>query len=343
MHGLLFADAEPGGLLPFLRENWLLILPIVLGFGAIYALLPKARRSRPFWGIVVSAIALLLGGVFVLRMHVGPVETLLFYAFAGLAIVSGGMMITQKNPVHAALSFALSVLSTCGLFLLQAAPFLMAATMIVYAGAIVVIFLFVIMLAQQEGPSSADQRSREPFLATLAGCILLVSLVCILHKTHDTTKLDDIVYQLEALSEVRDKEGLRQILGDPGAETRTPLLIMQLRDQFGKNPDEMPTEVDDLHRMWNLQKVDEVNKHARNVLVFMSAKRNAQASLSLYNVPGKTPAHREPGRLPANNVAAVGKTLFTDYLVAVEFAAALLLVATIGAIVIAGRKTEVPR
>ena len=84
-------------------------------------------------------------------------------------------MITQRNPVHAALCFALVVLSTCGLFLLQAAPFLMAATIIIYAGAIVVTFLFVIMLAQQAGLSNADQRSREPLLATLAGFVLLGS------------------------------------------------------------------------------------------------------------------------------------------------------------------------
>src|SRR5207248_9683368 len=96
----------------------------------------------------------------------------------------GGMMMTQKNAVDAALSFALVVLSTCGLYLLQAAPFLMAATIIIYAGAIVVTFLFVIMLAQQEGVSNADQRSREPFLASLAGCILLASLLCVLHKTY---------------------------------------------------------------------------------------------------------------------------------------------------------------
>jgi NADH:ubiquinone oxidoreductase subunit 6 (subunit J) len=339
MHGLLFADAEPGGLLPFLRENWLLILPIVLGFGAIYALLPKARRSKPFWGIVVSAVALLLGALFVLRMDVGPVEAFLFYAFAGLAIVSGGMMITQKNPVHAALSFALVVLSTCGLFLLQAAPFLMAATMIVYAGAIVVTFLFVIMLAQQEGPSSADQRSREPFLATLAGCILLISLVCILHRTHDTRKYDETIQQLQALSDVREKEELRRLKDDPN--TSWTLFFQDLRDA-SKDDDQATTDVGELQRMLNLQKVDEVNNHAKSVLAFMSAKRNAQASLSLYEVPGKhkNAGYREPGRLPANNVAAVGKTLFTDYLVAVELAAVLLLVATIGAIVIAGRKTE---
>src|SRR5208282_3321133 len=111
-------------------------------------------------------------------------ESVLFYAFAGIAVTAGVMLITQSNPVHAALSFALVVLSTCGLFLLLAAPFLMAATIIVYAGAIVVTFLFVIMLAQQEGVSDADQRSREPFLATVAGFVLLGSLLCIMHKTY---------------------------------------------------------------------------------------------------------------------------------------------------------------
>ena len=88
------------------------------------------------------------------------------------------------------------VLSTCGLFLLQAAPFLMAATTIVYAGAIVVTFLFVIMLAQQGGLSDADQRSREPLLASIAGFVLLGALLYILGKTYqspDVQRLDDWV------------------------------------------------------------------------------------------------------------------------------------------------------
>src|SRR5262249_14713659 len=81
-------------------------------------------------------------------------------------------------------SFAMVILSTCGLFLLQAAPFLMAATIIIYAGAIVVTFLFVIMLAQQSGLDNADYRSREPFLSCVAGFVLLAAILCVLQRDY---------------------------------------------------------------------------------------------------------------------------------------------------------------
>ena len=152
--------------------------------------------------------------MFLIHAEFVPVEGLLFYAFAGIAILAGGLMITQRHPVHAALSFALVVLATCGLFLLLAAPFLMAATIIIYAGAIVVTFLFVIMLAQQDGISSADQRSREPFLATVAGFVLIAALAGMLHKNYDTRELDR---RSPGWTKWRSEidERARDVLGDP--------------------------------------------------------------------------------------------------------------------------------
>src|SRR6267378_2050247 len=169
-----------------------IVLPVILGLIGVYLLLPRIRPYPTIWGAAVSGLALLLAGFTLIRGGMAVPENLLFYCFSAIAIVTGTMMITQANPVHAALSFALVVLSTCGLFLLQAAPFLMAATIIVYAGAIVVTFLFVVMLAQQEGVSNADQRSREPFLASLAGCVLLASLLCVLHKTYHAPDPDGL-------------------------------------------------------------------------------------------------------------------------------------------------------
>ena len=113
-----------------------------------------------------------------LRAAEGPIgETILFSVFATAAIVCAILMITNRNPVYSALWFALVTLNVCGLFWLQSAPFLAAATVIVYAGAIVVTFVFVIMLAQQSGSNVYDQQSRQPFLATLAAFLVLGALL----------------------------------------------------------------------------------------------------------------------------------------------------------------------
>src|SRR5262249_39772043 len=138
-------------------------------------------------------------GWLIVRTSAVTPETILFYAFSGIAIVAAVLLVTHRNPARAALAFALVVLSTCGLFLLLAAPFLTAATVIIYAGAIVVTFLFVLMLAQQEGPSDADLRSREPMLASVAGFILLGTLLYLLHMTYDLPReLDSFLAQTQA-------------------------------------------------------------------------------------------------------------------------------------------------
>jgi len=69
----------------------------------------------------------------------------------------------------------------------------MAATIIILCGAIIVTFLFVIMLAQQTGRTDADDRSREPALACLAGFVLVAALLYLLRATYDTSQLDRLL------------------------------------------------------------------------------------------------------------------------------------------------------
>src|SRR5262249_37496315 len=192
----------------------------------IYLLLPRPRPYLPSFrirpvpvsvGPVLAVVALVLAGWLLIRASVATPETVLFCAFSAVAIVAGGLLVTQPNPVHGALAFALVVLSTCGLFLLLAAPFLMAATIIIYAGAIIVTFLFVIMLAQQAGLSDADHRSREPGLACLAGFVLLCSLLFALHRTYDTGDLDALLAQTKQAAERSSVEEMRGVLVDPAA------------------------------------------------------------------------------------------------------------------------------
>src|SRR5207249_5711277 len=105
--------------------------------------------------------------------------------FAGGALVFGTVLVVQKNPARGAIAFAFVILSTCGLFLLLAAPFLMAATIIIYAGAIIVTFLFVLMLSAAGGPSDENDRSREPLLGSLGGFAFAGLVLFTLHEGHE--------------------------------------------------------------------------------------------------------------------------------------------------------------
>ena len=100
---------------PLISENWPILLPTALGMLAIYLLLPRASRFPPLYGAVVAGLAIFAAGTLLIQADWPIVETVLFYIFSGLAVLFGGLMIIQRNPVHSALSFAMVVLSTCGL------------------------------------------------------------------------------------------------------------------------------------------------------------------------------------------------------------------------------------
>src|SRR5580658_9157723 len=80
-----------------------------------------------------------------------PVATpFFFYGLAAAAIISGLMVITRRNAVHSALALIVTLLSVAGLYLMLYAPFVAGVQIIVYAGGIMVLFLFVIMLVNVE-------------------------------------------------------------------------------------------------------------------------------------------------------------------------------------------------
>ncbi len=82
---------------------------------------------------------------------------ILFFLFAAVAIASGIMMIIHRNPIYCALFLILTLFAVAGLYVLLNAPFIAAVHIIVYAGAIMVLFLFVIMLLDLKS-ESARQR-----------------------------------------------------------------------------------------------------------------------------------------------------------------------------------------
>ncbi len=74
------------------------------------------------------------------------VEAVVFYIFAIAVVFAGSMVITVRNPVHAALFLILAFFASAGLWLLLEAEFLAITLVLVYVGAVMVLFLFVVMM-----------------------------------------------------------------------------------------------------------------------------------------------------------------------------------------------------
>jgi hypothetical protein len=81
--------------------------------------------------------------------------------------------VVSRSPVYAAIWFAMALAGVSGVLLVLGGQFLGVATIVVYAGAILVMFLFVLMLAQPAGLAPYDRVSSEPLLAAVAGAVLL--------------------------------------------------------------------------------------------------------------------------------------------------------------------------
>jgi NADH-quinone oxidoreductase subunit J len=168
---------------------------VVLGLGAagVYLMLPRGQPDEKRFQRYVGAALATLSLVFLVALPVSGAPILwavdgqprftdfTFYLFAFVSLSSAVLMITSRNPVYSALWFALVLLGNSGLYFLQQAEFLSTATIIVYAGAIVVTFLFVIMLAQPKGTAGYDRHSREPLLVSATGLVLASVLVGTLH------------------------------------------------------------------------------------------------------------------------------------------------------------------
>ena len=138
----------------------------------LWLMLPRASAAGRSLGTVLLAAGL---GVFASQVpRLGSwINDGVFFILAGVTLGAAVATVTFRNPVYSAIWFALSLLGTAGLFLFQGAQFLGVATVVVYAGAILVTFLFVLMLAQPEGHAPYDRLGSGPRLSALTGALLV--------------------------------------------------------------------------------------------------------------------------------------------------------------------------
>jgi NADH-quinone oxidoreductase subunit J len=173
----------------------------------------------------------------------------MFRGMAAVTVIAALATISFRSPVYCAIWFGMALAGTAGLFLLAGAEFLAVATIVVYAGAILVTFLFVLMLSEPRGRTASDRHSWEAKTSAFTGAVLVGILTSMIGVA-----------------------------------------------------------------MTHAGKVEEMRE---------DAAVDSEAAVA--------PA---PVRLPPPKVANIGAVLFTQYLVAVEAAGALLFAALVGAAVI---------
>jgi len=108
---------------------------------------------------------------------------ILFYALSAFAILSAVMVLTSKNPIHSVLWLILVFFAISGHYILLNAQFLAIVNIIVYAGAIMVLFLFVIMLMNVKSDKEPQKKLITKFIGVLSGGSLLVLLISLVKQT----------------------------------------------------------------------------------------------------------------------------------------------------------------
>ncbi len=307
-----------------------IVSPILLyaacGLGAlgVFLALPKKSFSPFIVGGVVAAGAmglLLLG----LGLKAGQrgwtgLPNYHFYIFSFIALAGALRVITHPRPVYAALYFVLTILASCGLYVILSAEFMAFALVIVYAGAILITYLFVIMLAT-EAPSSDDLEAlneydrvaREPLGATVAGFVLLASLTTILAHGSGTLRLDPALATINndklAIMPRKVESVLREARGADGK----PLLAA----------------------------TETVVRRADGT--FAIDLKPGTGSVQVQDAGGATrtiAAADFPATLRIDNVEGVAFTLLGGHPGAIEIAGVILLMAMLGAVVLARKKVE---
>jgi NADH-quinone oxidoreductase subunit J len=108
------------------------------------------------------------------------IAALAFYAFAAILIASAVMVVTARNPVHSVLFLILAFFNAAGLFLIAGAEFLAMTLVIVYVGAVAVLFLFVVMMLDIDFAQLREGFQRYAPIGAIIGAILLIELFMVL-------------------------------------------------------------------------------------------------------------------------------------------------------------------
>lgn len=172
--------------------DYALLAATALGAIGLYLMLPRERAPLVRIGGLLGALA--LGALFLFLARAadhavgGAAQRppVYFYLFSAIMIAGAVGVVCQPRPVYAALYFVLVTLAGAGLFVLLLAEFMAIVLIIIYAGAILVTYVFVIMLASQGSVGGAvvapayDRRSSGGFIAVFVAFVLVGAIAQVL-------------------------------------------------------------------------------------------------------------------------------------------------------------------
>jgi len=202
----------------------LLIAATVLLALGLWLSLPHGRPGGRALGTVFVAIALGLFAAEVPRFENWAADGI-FLVLAAITVLSAVATVTFRNPVYSAIWFGLSLLGTAGLFLFQGSQFLGVATVVVYAGAILVTFLFVLMLAQPQGQAFYDSVSWGGRLSALTGALIVGILTLSVTSVFQNPAVEDRPQALFATEKLDDEILASEHMAHLGAQLFSNYLI----------------------------------------------------------------------------------------------------------------------
>lgn len=171
-----------------------------LGAVALFMMMPRRGGSVALGRLGGLLGAVTLGGIWLFLSATNvwaavsdaglQAQFIYFYIFSAIAIVSAVRVITHHKPVYSALWFIMVVLASSGLMLTLNALFMSLAVVIIYGGAILVTYMFVIMLASRSSNPQDESdvpeyevQARDPLSAVMVGFLLLAMILSVTFKT----------------------------------------------------------------------------------------------------------------------------------------------------------------
>lgn len=299
----------------------------IVGAIAVYLMMPRNGKEPRVIGLLLGLGTIIgLMAFLVSRVELfSGYPSVYYYIFTALSAIFAVQVITHTRPVYSALYFVLLVVSAAGLLILLEAEFMAFALVLIYGGAILVTYMFVIMLATQpetaedpETGTSYDREARSPMVAVIMGFALLACISSALYTQNQRP--------LQPQQHFTPVEAAGMLMGKFDTEKQSVVHKLSV-ELAGRDL------IDSADRVREVKFVGEGDGKQLVAYVLKGGSEGVK--------PFPVVLDDEVLREFVPNIDRVGLNLFQSHTLGIELAGVILLLSMVGAIVLA-RKQVLP-